>query len=124
MTEEKKEQPFKNMPWPNQIKKLIHAGMGAVAVAQDEVESFINKMVDRGELAEKDGRKWIKEFLEKSKKQTKETVQGIEETSLDGLEKILDKFNIPTKQDFEQLSARVDKLTTQLQELLNQNESK
>ncbi|HEB65380.1 MAG TPA: poly(hydroxyalkanoate) granule-associated protein, partial [Chloroflexi bacterium] len=31
-------------------RKVLMAGIGAVALAQDEAENFVNKLVERGEL--------------------------------------------------------------------------
>ncbi|MBK8128811.1 MAG: phasin family protein [bacterium] len=49
------------------------AGIGAVVLAQEEVEEFVNKLIDRGEIAEKDGRKLINEVVEKRKKKAQDT---------------------------------------------------
>ena len=44
-------------------RKVLLAGVGAVALAQDEIEEFVNKLVERGEIAEKDGRKLIRDLI-------------------------------------------------------------
>ena len=118
--EEKKEQKdceTLQEQWMAQMKRIMLAGMGAVAMAQDEMEAFVKKMVERGQIAEKEGRKWMKEFMEKGRKQTKDTMHSIEDTSMESFEKILNKFNIPTKHDFETLSQRVEKLGERVEEL-------
>ena len=43
-------------------RKVLLASVGAVALAQDEVEAFVNRLIERGEIAEKDGRKLINEI--------------------------------------------------------------
>ena len=37
-------------------RRVLLAGMGAVALAQEEAEDFVNRLVERGEIAEKDAR--------------------------------------------------------------------
>ncbi|HNZ67591.1 MAG TPA: phasin family protein [Planctomycetota bacterium] len=103
--------------WSNQLKKMVWAGMGVVAIAQDEFESFVNKLVERGELAEQDGKKWINEFIERGKKQKNDILES------NTLEKMFMKFNIPTKKDIEELSAKIDQLTEQIETLITQKES-
>src|SRR5262245_35680248 len=44
------------------LRKLLLASIGAVAMTRDEVEVFVNKLVERGELAQKDGEKLLKEL--------------------------------------------------------------
>src|SRR5689334_19341219 len=39
------------------LRKLLLAGIGAVALSRDETESFVNKLVERGEIAQKDAEK-------------------------------------------------------------------
>lgn len=46
-------------------RKLLLATIGAVALAQDEVETLVAKLVDRGEIAERDGKELAKKLSEK-----------------------------------------------------------
>ncbi len=94
-------------------RKVLLAGVGAVALAQDEAEDFVNKLVERGEIAERDGKKLMRELLEKRKKQAKKV-----ESSLDKrIEEILGRMNVPTKSDVQALSERVAALTKKVEEL-------
>ncbi|MEW6504421.1 MAG: phasin family protein, partial [Chloroflexota bacterium] len=40
-------------------RKILLAGIGAAALAQEEIERFVNRLVEKGELAEKDARRMI-----------------------------------------------------------------
>jgi poly(hydroxyalkanoate) granule-associated protein len=53
-------------------RRILLASVGAVAVAQDELEEFVDKLIERGEIAEKDGRKLMFEMKEKRKKRSQE----------------------------------------------------
>lgn len=99
-------------------RKVLLAGIGAVALAQEEAELFINKLVEKGEIAEKDGKKLTKEFLDARKAylENKESELGNQ------LEKKIQKMNIPTKTDFEQLITKIDGLTQQIEQLKKQKE--
>ncbi|MCC6188241.1 MAG: hypothetical protein IT318_04375, partial [Anaerolineales bacterium] len=41
-------------------RKVVLAAVGAAALAQDEAVDFVNRLVERGEIAEKDARKLIR----------------------------------------------------------------
>ena len=108
--------------WAEQVRKIALASMGAMAMAQDEFEKFVNKLIERGELAEQEGRSWIKEFLSKGRQQTKEAVDAIEENSLENFEKILQKLNIPTKKDFNKLADKLEELSQRVNKLVGDEE--
>jgi poly(hydroxyalkanoate) granule-associated protein len=96
-------------------RKVLLAGVGVVALAQEEAESFVNKLVERGELAEKDGRQLVKDMMERRKKAT-DVVQ--EEVDLDArIERILHRLNVPTKNDIDGVSRQITALTKKVDEL-------
>jgi poly(hydroxyalkanoate) granule-associated protein len=94
-------------------RKVLLAGIGAVALAQEEIEEFVNKLIDRGEIAERDGRKLIDELMEKRRKKTREAEEELD----DRVEDLLDRMNVPTKADIEALSAKIAILTKKVDEL-------
>jgi polyhydroxyalkanoate synthesis regulator phasin len=94
------------------VRRIVLAGIGAVALAQDEVEHFINKLVERGELAEKDARKLIKEVTEKRTK-------GAEKQMEQRFEGILEHLNIPSKTDIDELSEKIAALSSKVEALKN-----
>ena len=99
------------------VRRVLMAGIGAVVLAQEEVEEFVNKLIDRGEIAEKDGRKLINEVVEKRKKKAQDTTHTAQDEVDKRLEGLLDKLNIPTKGDFDALNAKVTELTAKVETL-------
>jgi polyhydroxyalkanoate synthesis regulator phasin len=94
-------------------RKVVLASMGLVALAQEELEQFVNKMVERGEIAEKDGKKLVREVMDKRKKETKKA-----ETELESrMEELLARMNVPSKSDIDALSAKITALTKKVDEL-------
>jgi len=57
-------------------RKLLLAAIGAVSFAQDEVDDFIDRLVERGEIAEKEGRQLMKEVMEKRAEKRNRFRQG------------------------------------------------
>ncbi|MGD8752686.1 MAG: phasin family protein [Anaerolineales bacterium] len=94
-------------------RKVLLAGMGAVALAQDEVEAFVNKLIERGEIAEKDGKNLIADLREKRKKETKKAESEVNKR----IEEVLDRLNVPSKADIEALNQKIATLTEKIDEL-------
>ena len=94
-------------------RKVLLASFGAVALAQEEIEDFVNKLVERGEIAEKDGKKLIRETMEKRKKEAKKAEDQLDKR----MEEILDRMNVPSKSDIEALGAKISALTKKVDEL-------
>ena len=95
------------------LRKLLLAGLGTVVVAQDEIEHFIEKMVEKGEIAEKDARKLVKEVVDRRKEGAKKAEAKIDKR----VEEALNRMNIPTKADIEALSNKITALTKKVEEL-------
>jgi polyhydroxyalkanoate synthesis regulator phasin len=47
------------------MRRLLLASFGAVAMTFDEVEAFVKKLVERGELAQKDAEKLLHEMQQR-----------------------------------------------------------
>jgi poly(hydroxyalkanoate) granule-associated protein len=94
-------------------RKVLLAGIGAVALAQEEIEDFVNKLVERGEIAEKDGRKLVREVMDKRKKDAAKAEDELGKR----VEEILDRMNVPTKGDIEVLGDKIAALTKKVDEL-------
>ena len=95
------------------LRKLLLAGLGTVVVAQDEMEHFIEKMVEKGEIAEKDARKLIKDVVDRRREGAKKAEAEIDKR----VEEALNRMNIPTKADIEALSNKITTLTKKVEEL-------
>ena len=91
-------------------RKVLLAGMGAVALTQDEAEKFVDKLVERGEIARKDAKKLVREVAEKRSKRGRDELDK-------RVQEFLDRMNIPTKSDLEALSAKIAALTEKVDKL-------
>ena len=96
-------------------RKVLLASIGAVALAQEEVEDFVGKLVERGEIAEKDGKKLVRDVLERRKVEAKTAEEGLDKR----IEEILHSMNVPSKADITALSAKITALTKKVDELKN-----
>jgi len=95
------------------VRKVLLAGLGAAALAQDELEDFVKKLVERGEIAEKDAKKLIQETRAKRRKRGGTAEDQISRR----MEELLERLNVPTKHDFKTLSDKINALSRKVDEL-------
>ena len=95
------------------LRRVFLAAVGAVAIAQEELEAMVNKLVERGEIAEKDGKKLINEMMEKRKSKTVSVGDEIGKS----VENVLNKMNIPSKADVDVLSQKIAALSKKIDDL-------
>jgi poly(hydroxyalkanoate) granule-associated protein len=101
------------------LRKLLLASIGVIAMTRDEIEAFVNKLVERGELAQKDGEKLLKE-LRTRVREGRPQVQNVGERVEQGIEDFLNRLNIPSKHDIDELSAKIAQLSARVDELRKQ----
>jgi polyhydroxyalkanoate synthesis regulator phasin len=95
------------------VRRMILAGIGAVALKHDEIEEFIDKLVDRGEIAKKDGEELMKEMRERHRK----LHPGEEHPAQKKVEKLMEKFSVPTKDDIAELNKKLTDLEKKIDKL-------
>ncbi len=93
------------------IHRIVLAAVGTVGLVQDEVEHFVNKAVERGQIAEKEARKTVHDVTERRK--------GAEVKVDKRFEEMLVKLNIPTKTDLTDLNEKIADLTKKVEALKN-----
>lgn len=100
------------------FRRLALASIGAIALAQDEAESLVDRLVERGEIARKDGEKFMKEVKEKRMKGTSKA----EERFNQHIEEILRHTNVPSKADIEALGEKIASLSKKVDDLMKDKE--
>jgi polyhydroxyalkanoate synthesis regulator phasin len=88
------------------MRKLILASIGAVAIAQEELENLVDKLVERGELAEKEGKKLLDEMKERRRRKGAKAETEINKR----VEELMKSMNVPTKDDINALSKKINDL--------------
>lgn len=107
-------------PFVEGVRRVLLAGVGAVSLAQDEAEKFVHKLIEKGEIAEKDGRSLLNDLADKRKQRTQESGKRVSDELEKRMESLLNRMNIPTKSDIEQLSQKVAELTKKIDTLKEQ----
>lgn len=98
-------------------RKVLLAGIGALALSKQEIEEFVERLVERGEIAEGDGRKLVNEVLDKRSKQARRSAKRAEKGLDKRMEELLHSMNVPTKADIDKLSRKVATLSRKVDEL-------
>lgn len=108
MTTEKDEKAKSRGPLYDATRMLMLAAVGAVSLAQDEMTGFVDRLVERGEMAEADARKLVREIMDRREKIEHDRKQQEQKTS---------GAAAATKADLDALTARIAELTRQIEEL-------
>lgn len=101
----------------NTAYKTVLAGVGAVAMIQDETSSLIGRLIERGERVELKGREQIREVADMPKGQVEKVSNQVNGQVNKGVDSILGWFNIPTKSDVKALNTRIATLTKKVDKL-------
>jgi|YNPNPStandDraft_1061719.scaffolds.fasta_scaffold13488_5 poly(hydroxyalkanoate) granule-associated protein len=99
-------------------RRVLLAGVGAVALAHDEVHAFLDRLVERGELAQKQARDLLKEVSEKREGRLQKARTRLRERLGD----LLEALDVPRRSDLEALERRLAHLTAQVEALLKEKE--
>lgn len=120
--EEENPSPARQQSFVDGLRRILMAGLGSVTLAQNEVEAFVSRLVERGEIGEKDARSLVGDFVDKRKKQAEETKRRMEAEVEQHIEKLLTQMNVPTKPDIDRLSQKVADLSAKLDQLTKTNQ--
>jgi poly(hydroxyalkanoate) granule-associated protein len=110
------------------VRKVLMASLGAVALTAEEANEFVNRLVERGELAETDAQRLIGELRTQGRKQEEEASKAREELTRkasmaleESVETILHQFNAPDKAEIEELSRKIGALNDKVTALTNRS---
>ena len=74
------------------VKKIILAGIGAVAVTAEKSKDLLDEMVEKGELTGEQGKVLNEELKHNVKKTVKEKVNAVKPATAEELSELLDKM--------------------------------
>ncbi len=100
------------------------AGLGAVAITQEESGKVFNALVKDGEMIQARTLKLADEKIAIFADKAAGTVSRLEEVFEHGAERALGSLGVPSKKDIDKLSRRIGELTTVVQELANKQVAK
>ena len=99
------------------LRRVLMAGVGAVALTQEQIEDFVGKLVERGEIADGDARKLLSDVVDRRKKTVQDSTRRAEEEIDKRIEGLLSRMNIPSKSEIDALSDKISELSRKVDEL-------
>jgi poly(hydroxyalkanoate) granule-associated protein len=104
-------------PLVDGVRRLMLAAVGAVAMTRDEMEQFVTRLVDRGEIAERDAKSLVSDVMSRRKRDVESAADEAEARVETRLEQVLNRMNIPSKRDIDELSDKIAQLSARVEEL-------
>jgi poly(hydroxyalkanoate) granule-associated protein len=102
------------------VHKVFLVGLGAAAMAQDELVNLIDKFVEQGESTEKKARESVSEMVENRKKNVEDANKRAEKEMNSRIESTLNRLNIPSRSEIKALDTKITKLSKKIDELNKQ----
>lgn len=93
----------------NIARKVLMAGIGATIIAEEEITSFVNRMFERGEIAEIEANQLIQEAMAHREK--------IAQQKAESRSKRKSPLSVASKSEIITLNARLDELSDRIDEL-------
>lgn len=99
------------------LRRVLMAAIGAVALTQEQIEDFVSKLVERGEIADGDARKLVSDIVERRRRTVQDGAKRAEEEVDKRIETLLARMNIPSKTEIDSLSEKIGELSRKVDEL-------
>ena len=104
------------------LQRILLAGVGVIVLAQEEIEDFVRRLVDRGDIAEEEGRQLVEDVIEQRDRRLQGVRDGVGETIDRGTGEVYRRLNIPTRSEIVGLSEQIEALSKKVDELVEQNQ--
>ncbi|MCD5407368.1 MAG: hypothetical protein LRZ99_06730 [Desulfotomaculum sp.] len=88
------------------LRKALLFGIGVTAMTREKVEEFAKKTATENNLTEEEGRNLVKELLKKSEEAKRNLEKQVGKLAKDKLEEL----EVPSREEFQQLEARLQHL--------------
>ena len=100
------------------LQRVLLAGVGVIVLAQEEIEDFVRKLVDRGDIAEDEGRMLVDDVLEERDRRFRAVRDSLEGGIDRGTGEVYKLLNIPTRSEIKDLSEQIEILSKKVDELV------
>jgi len=99
-------------------RKLLSASIGAAVLTKEKIEGIVRELIKQGEISKEEGIKLVKEVLQKG-----EEMQKTLETKIEvGINKAMERLNIPTRKEIQELREKLEKLIKKVEGITKKKE--
>lgn len=95
------------------LKKTLLTGIGLAAISKDKLEELSKEMIDKGNMSEEEGRKFVAEMFDYGEK----AMDGLEKQVNRYVEKAINRMELVRKSELEELIVRDLVRKSELEEL-------
>ena len=93
-------------------RKAILLGLGALDLSREKVDSFVDDLIKRGEVAAKERSALVEEFLKTAEEEEKKVLEKINTV----LRRAVTELGIATKEDLQTIERRLEGIERRLAE--------
>jgi polyhydroxyalkanoate synthesis regulator phasin len=94
-------------------RKVVLFSIGVVALTVEGIETLADRLIERGEIAEKESRKLLREASQKSG----EEVRAVESKMSKPVKDVKSRMTLPSKAEIDALNEKITRLSEQIDEL-------
>lgn len=95
------------------IKKFVYTGVGLASLTAEKLQKSIDKLVDEEKISEKEGKKIVDEFFQKTESKKKEFESQITKIT----EEVIKKFDFSKAKEIFELNKRVKALESKVSKM-------
>ena len=99
------------------VHKVFLVGLGAAAMAQDELFNLVDKFVEQGEETEKKVLDSVNDMVDDRKKEAEKANKRAEKEFNKRMEAVLHRLNVPSRAEIRSLNTKITKLSKKIDEL-------
>ncbi|AZR74241.1 hypothetical protein BBF96_13035 [Anoxybacter fermentans] len=88
------------------LKKTVLIGIGIASMTKDKIEELAKKIAEESKLSEEEGKKLVEDLLRQSDEARKHLESQVEKL----VKNVLEKLDIPSREDLQKLENRIKKL--------------
>jgi poly(hydroxyalkanoate) granule-associated protein len=99
------------------IQSALRASIGAFALGREEAETVINRLIEKGELTEIDGKRIISNLFDRPKQSVRQVNQKVGNVLDERIIAALNMMNVPTRSDLQTLSEKINDLAEKVDRL-------
>ena len=93
------------------FEKTLYAGLGALHVTKEQIDKWIDELVEKGKVTKEEAPKLVKDLMAKADQNKKALEAKIHEA----VESASRKINLATKKDIDAVNEKLDRILKELQ---------
>ncbi|MDI6703397.1 MAG: hypothetical protein QME40_01795 [bacterium] len=94
------------------LRRFFLTGLGALTLTKEKIEEIVETLIKKGEITVEEGKQFVKDIL----RHTEEGKKILEEKIDVGVKKVIERMDLATKKELNDLSEKVSVLEKKIKE--------